>query len=193
MSTIDPTAGRRAVEARLATTTDPRRRKMLETLAAHLGAEANGTVDGLMATLVPEPQYKLWSNGTDNGPKGYQAVKTYYEALVASRRGHLEYAIDRIVLDDDAAVTEGFISAYQPGRVAQDFGFHVEGLDATYLVVYRAIIVWPFDAEGRMIGEEGYATFNPDSAVLVPPEELPQAYINLFDPSEYAAAGIASR
>lgn len=191
MTTIDPTAGRRAVEARLAVTTDPRHRTMLETLAAHLGAEAEGSVDALLATLVAEPQYKLWANGTDNGPKGRGAVRAFYEALVASRRGHLEYAIDRIVLDDDAAVTEGFITAYQPGRVARDFGFHVGRLDATYLVVYRAIIVWPFDADANMIGEEGYATFNPDSAALVPAEELPEAYVRLFEPSEYAAAGIS--
>lgn len=191
MTTIDPTAGRRAVEARLAVTTHPRHRKMLETLAAHLGAEAEGSVDALLATLVPEPQYKLWANGTDNGPKGKDAVRAYYEALVASRRGHLEYAVDRIVLDDDAAVTEGFITAYQPGRVARDFGFRVDRLDATYLVVYRAIIVWPFDADADMVGEDGYATFNPDSAVLVPAEELPEAYVALFEPSEYASAGIS--
>ena len=78
-------------------------------------------------------------------------------------------------------------------RAAQTFGFNVTELDATYLVVYRAIIVWPFDADAKMIGEEGYATFNPESAALVPAEELPEAYVSLFDPSEYAAAGIAPR
>jgi hypothetical protein len=193
MTSIDPNAGRKAVEARLATTTNERHRTMLQTVADHLAAEAGGTVEGLLATLVPEPQYKMWANGSDHGPKGLAAVKAYYEALVASRRGHLEYALDRIVVDDDAVVTEGYITAYQPGRAAKEFGFKVDQVDATYLVVYRAIIIWPFDADARMIGEEGYATWNAESAVVVPSEELPEAYVELFDPSEYATVGIAAR
>lgn len=193
MTTIDPNAGRKAVEAKLAATTNPRHRSMLQTVADHLGAEADGTVEGLLATLVPEPQYKFWNNGADRGPKGYEAVKAFYEALVAARRGHLEYALDRIVVDDDVVITEGYITAYQPGRVAQNVGYNITELDATYLVVSRALIVWPFDADARMIGEEGYATFNPDSAVAVPSDDLPDAYISLFEPSEYATAGITGR
>jgi hypothetical protein len=193
MPTVDPTAGPRAVQARLDATTNPRHRKMLETLKAHLAAEADGSLDGLMATLVPDPQYRMWANGADYGPKGYDAVKAYYTQLVAARRGHLEYAIERIVVDDDNVVTEGFINAYQPGPAARAFGFNVDRLDATYLVAYRAILVWPFDDEGRLVGEEGYATFNPDSAVAVAPGELPDAYVRMFDPSEYATVGIGPR
>jgi len=193
MITIDPTAGRRAVEARLATTADRRHRQMLETLAAHLSAEADGSVDRLMDTLVDEPQYRFWNNGTDSGPKGYGAVKRFYTELVAARRGYLEYIIDRIVLDDDTVVTEGAITAYQPGPAARAFGFTIDRLDATYAVTYRALILWPFDADARLIGEEGYATFDPDSAVMVPSTELPDRYVDLFDPAEYAAVGIGDR
>ncbi len=81
-------------------------------------------------------------------------------ALVEARRGHLEYLTDRIVVDDDTIVTEGFINAYQPGRAAQQFGFHVDRLDATYLVAYRALVLWPFDADARLLGEDGYASFD---------------------------------
>jgi hypothetical protein len=191
--TIDPTAGRRAVEARLATTTNPRHRTMLATLAAHLGAEADNSLQGLMDTLVAEPRYHLWANGVDGGPKGYAAVEAYYTALVQARRGHLEYVIDRIVVDDDTIVTEGFINAYQPGPAAKAFGFRVERLDATYLVAYRALILWPFDADARLLGEDGYGCYNPKAAVLVAGDELPEGYVELFDPSEYATVGIGTR
>jgi hypothetical protein len=192
MDVIDPTAGRRAVETRLATTTNPRHRQMLGQLVAHLSAEADGSLDGLMDSLVEEPQYRMWANGADYGPKGYDAVRAYYAQLVAARRGVLEYMIERIVVDDEAVVTEGFINAYQPGPAARDFGFNVKRIDATYRVAYRAILVWPFDTEGRLLGEEGYATFNPDSAVLVAPDDLPEVYVNQFDPSEYATVGIGA-
>jgi hypothetical protein len=192
MTTIDRHAGRTGLEARLATATNPRHSIMLQTVADHLGAEAEGSVEGLLKTLVDEPQYKFWINGADRGPKGQAAVTAYYEALVAARRAYLEYAIDRIMVDDDVVLTEGYITAYQPGRAAQSFGFNVDEINATYLVVYRSIILWPFTADAKMIGEEGYHTFNPDSAVLVPAEELPEDYINRFEPSEYAAAGISA-
>jgi hypothetical protein len=190
MTTIDRYAGRSGVEAHMASTTNPRHRIMLQTVADHLGAEAEGSVEGLLSTLVDEPQYKFWINGADRGPKGRAAVTSYYEALVAARRAYLEYAIDRIMVDDDAVLTEGYITAYQPGRAAQAFGLNIDELDATYIVVYRSIIVWPFTADAKMIGEDGYHTFNPDSAVLVPAEDLPEDYVNRFEASEYAAAGI---
>jgi len=190
---IDPTTGRRAVEARLATTTNPRHRKMLATLAAHLAAEADTSLQGLMDTLVAEPSYHMWANGADYGPKGHDAVAAYYTKLVEARRGHLEYRIERIVVDDDTIVTEGFIDAYQPGMAARDFGFNVDRLDVTYLVAYRALVLWPFDAEARLLGEDGYASFNPDSAQPVDPADLPESYISLFEPAEYAAVGIGSR
>jgi len=166
---------------------------MLTTLAAHLAAEADTSLQGLMDTLVDEPNYHMWANGADYGPKGYRAVADYYTQLVAARRGHLEYLIERIVVDDDTIVTEGFINAYQPGAAARQFGFNIERLDATYLVAYRALVLWPFDADARLLGEDGYASFNPDAAVAVDPADLPDSYVNLFDPGEYAAVGLGSR
>jgi hypothetical protein len=135
----------------------------------------------------------MWAKGNDYGPKGYAAVKGYYTELVASRRGVLEYVLDRIIVDDDTVVTEGVINAYQPGRAARQFGFNVDEVDATYLVSYRAVILWPFDPSGLLLGEDGYASFDPDAAVAIASDELPDAYVNLFDPSEYATVGIGAR
>src|SRR5262245_28284828 len=61
------------VEERLARTEDPRQRGMLATVAAHLRAEAGSDLDGLRATLVDEPDYHLWADGRDYGPKGMDA------------------------------------------------------------------------------------------------------------------------
>jgi hypothetical protein len=52
----------RQIEERLARTTNPRHRKMLETVIAHARAEADGDVDGLMATLGVDcaPPHRGW-------------------------------------------------------------------------------------------------------------------------------------
>jgi len=177
---IDQSRSWRAVDERLARTENPRHRRMLQTLGDHLRAEEHQSLEALMATLVPEPQYHLWKNGSDYGPKGADGVRGFYTELVESKRGILEYAIERIVVDDDNVVTEGLIRAYQAGAIARGFGFNVPDVDATYLVPYRAVILWPFDAAGRMLGEDGYSTFDPDGAERVAPEDLPPAYLAQF-------------
>lgn len=190
MEPVDQERSIRDVTRRIEVTEDARHRHMLEVLRTHLAAERDQSLDALMGTLAPEPVYRFWRDGRDSGPKGRQAVAEFYTGLVASRRGVLEYALDRIVVDDATVVTEGVIRAYQPGRVAQDMGFEVGELDATYLVAYRAVIFWPFDEQGRMLGEEGYVTFAPTDAVRVPSSELPDAYTSQFTTDELAGAGL---
>jgi hypothetical protein len=180
MASIDQSLSWRTIGERLARTDNPRHRKMLQTLADHLRAEEHQSLEELMATLVPDPQYHLWKNGADYGPKGAAGVRSFYTELVESKRGVLEYAIERIVVDDDNIVTEGTIRAYQAGGIARGFGFNVPDVDATYLVPYRAVILWPFNAAGEMVGEDGYATFDPNSAERIAPEDLPPVYLAQF-------------
>ena len=63
-------------------------------------------------------------------------------------------------------------------------------LDATYLVTYRALILWPFDEAGQLLGEDGYGTWDPSDAELIPGDELPAAYVALFAESERPSVGI---
>ena len=175
MPYIDQNKGWQAVAERLGRTDDVRHRAMLQVLVDHMRAEMDLDLDGMLGGLVPRPEYHTWSAGRDSGPKSLDGVREYYRKLLEVRRGVLEYAIDRIVVDDDTVVTEGVIRAYQPGRAAREFGFDVPDVDATYLVAYRALILWPFDREGRLIGEDGYGTWSPDDFERVPSAELPDA------------------
>lgn len=168
------------VEERLASITSERQRAMLATLRQHLLAEADLDLEGLLATLVDEPRYHLWGSGRDVGPKGRDAVARYYTGLVAARRGVLEYDIERFVIDDETIVTEGFIRAYQHGPVAAEFGYAVPDLDAHYIVRYRALVLWPFDREARLLGEDGYGGVDAHDFVPVELAELPDAYRRLF-------------
>jgi hypothetical protein len=84
MPELDQSVTWRELDARLAKTTNPRHRKTIEMVIEHGRAEAAFDVDRLMATLSPDPQYHFWGNGRDGGPRGYEAVKSYYEGFVAS-------------------------------------------------------------------------------------------------------------
>ena len=109
MDVVDQLLSVRQVEDRMARTEDPRQRAMLGTVAAHLRAEAAGDLDGLQATLIENPDYHLWADGHDYGPKGMDAVLGYYGEVVRVKRQILEFDIERIVVDHDTVVTEGWI------------------------------------------------------------------------------------
>jgi hypothetical protein len=180
MMIVDQGLSARRLKERLDRTTDARHRHMLEVVIEHLRAEVEASVDALLATLVPEPDYHLWQDGSDYGPKGVAQVMAYYQELVDAKRQVLEFDITRIVVDDQTIVTEGWIRAINLGSVARARGYHVDDDEASYLVTQRVVIFWPFNEEGKMLGEDGYANLDAGSARLLSDEELPEVYRRLF-------------
>jgi hypothetical protein len=177
MGIVDPAVAARRLRERLAKTQSSRQRAMLETLIEHLDAEAAMSLDRLMATLAPEPNYHLWANGADYGPKSREGVIEYYTQLVADNRAVLEFDIDRIVVDDECIVTEGWIRAINNGAVAKARGWDVDDDQGHhYLVTQRVVIFWPFNEAGQMVGEDGYANLDPRAARELDESELPEAY-----------------
>ena len=176
MGIIEPAVAARRLRERLAKTESARQRAMLETVIEHLEAEEAMSLDRLLATLAPEPRYHLWANGADYGPKSREAVADYYTQLVVDNRAVLEFDIDRIVVDDDCVVTEGWIRAINKGAIAKARGWIVDDADADYLVTQRVVIFWPFNDAGQMVGEDGYANLNPRAARALDESELPETY-----------------
>ncbi len=107
----------------------------------------------------------------------------YYGDVVAVKRQILEFDIERIVVDHDTVVTEGWIHAINLGAVARARGWDVDDDDASYVVSQRVVIFWPFDEEGRMLGEDGYANFDRTRVRKLTADELPRAYTDLFSPA----------
>ena len=170
----------RRLEERLAKTTDPRHRRMLETVIDHAKAEAAGDVDGLMATLVDEPKYHFWSAGRDHGPKGRESVRAYYEDFVASGAGFFESYKPRIVVDDDNVVTESEMRQLVPGSIAIQRGYDVPDPDGHYVVYARTAIFWPFDEAGELLGEDSYGSSDTSVFEQVPADELPDEYVAML-------------
>ena len=178
----------RGLEERLARTTDPRHRRMLQTVIDHAKAESDGDVDGLMATLGGDPSYHFWSGGNDWGPKGVANVRAYYEDFVASGAGFFESEKVRIVVDDDNVVTESVMRMIIPGLVAQQRGHDVPDLGAHYRVSARTAIFWPFDESCTLIGEDSYGSSDVTDCTLVPDEDLPREYVAMLESIGHATA-----
>lgn len=168
------------LEERLARTTNPRHRQMLQTVIDHARAETRGDVDGLMATLAAEPHYHFWSNAGDWGPKGRAAVREFYENFVVSGAGFFESYKPRIVVDDDNVVTESVMRGIVPGVVARARGCDVPDIDGHYIVHARTAIFWPFNEDCELIGEDSYGTSDPHDFERVPDDELPAAYVTML-------------
>ncbi|MDI3406696.1 hypothetical protein [Streptomyces cavernicola] len=175
---IDPRRTWSLVEERLAATTNERHRVVLSVVLEHMKAEAAADLDGLMATLSPEPDYHFWTGGKDFGPKTTEGVRTYYANFVASNTNVLEYEMERLVVDDHCLVTEGLLKQIYPGAYAAAHGFPVDDESADYLIVNRQLLLWPVDAEGRIQGEDSYSS-GPVSITKLTFDQLPQGYVEL--------------
>jgi hypothetical protein len=157
MALIDPRVTFRKVEERLATETDPVLRRNLETLLAHMKAEMAGDVDGLLDTLSDRVHYHAYGAPDPlSSPEGKDGVRAFYERFIASGAGRLQLDIDRLVVDRDCILTEGVMRMAYPGRTLQAMGITVDDPDAHYLYEARMATLWPFDADGMVLGEDTY-------------------------------------
>lgn len=155
--TLDPTRTWRMVEERLARETDARLRRNLETVLAHMRAEATGDLEALMDTVADDASYHAYgSPDAFMSPQGKSAVRAFYTAFVGSGAFRLEFDVDRLVVDVDCVVTEGRMRIAYPGAALQAMGHAVPDADAFYLYDTRMIIAWPMDENGLVRGEDSY-------------------------------------
>jgi hypothetical protein len=181
MGKLNPHRGWQCAEDRLRTVTDPRHRTVLEAVRDHLKAEVLADFDLLMSTLAPNPEYHFWVEGSGfgAGPKGLAAVRAHYEQLFVERRHLVEWDIERWVIDDDTVVTEGWFDQIFPGHVLVPRGLDIDDPDAVYAVRVRLLILWPFDADGKLVGEDSYVNGHmlaPGNVRKLAPEEIPDEF-----------------
>ena len=151
------------IEERLKTETDPTRRRNLELVLAHMKAEARADIEGVVATLCEKPRYIIHSNPDEavmNPTGSKDAVRAFYDLTIVQTGAHrLEFACDRVVVDDASVFTEGVMRMAYPGKTLQAMGIEVDDLDAYYLSEARMGVVWPVDPdEERLTGEEVYSS-----------------------------------
>lgn len=168
----------RGIEEKLAATTNPRHRAMLRMLLQHSKGEVEGDLDAVLGSLAPHPVYKgVRNGGAGPQPEGMDQVRDFYvREIFGAGRHVLESVKDRIVVDDHTIVTEGTIRVFQWGRDLAQAGAPVDDDEAAYLLSARVLIVWPFDAEGRIIGEESWSEPATMALEKVPDAEVPETF-----------------
>ena len=121
MYKINPHNSWLALEARAADEDNPRRKGLLLEVRDHMEAEINGRLEPLMATLTGEPIYHFWGTGPAMVIDGRQAVNDFYAGMFTTGGQQFEVVVDRIVVDDNAVVTEGQVKnvATGAGMIAQ--------------------------------------------------------------------------
>lgn len=162
---LNPNLTWKLVEERLANETSPTRKRNLELVLAHMKAEARADIEGVVATLCEKPQYRTYALPDDPtlNPEGSRdAVRAFYDATIVQTGAHrLEFACDRVIVDDESVFTEGLMRMAYPGTTLRAMGIEVDDPDAYYLSEYRMGVVWPVHSdEGKLTGEEVYSCGN---------------------------------
>jgi hypothetical protein len=158
---FDPDHSWAALERRMETEPDPEIRALIGRVRDHMRTEIGGDLVGLMATLTDDPQYHLWGLPVEVGPKGRDAVESFYRNMIAGGGNRFEFSIQRIVADRGAVVTEGRMRQRIPGADVIASGVEsVAGTpvdpEADYLAETQIITVWPATSDGRLLGEDIY-------------------------------------
>ena len=156
---IDPNKTWKKVEERLASETDPVLRRNLQVVLDHMKAEAQLDIDGLIGTLSDDVHYHAYTGRelvAGLCPQGKDGVRKFYEDFAASGAHKLELDVDRLVVDQDCVLTEGVMRMAYPGSTLKLMGKEVDDPEAHYLYEARMAVLWPIDAEGKILAEVSY-------------------------------------
>ncbi|MCB0993729.1 MAG: nuclear transport factor 2 family protein [Acidimicrobiales bacterium] len=175
---FDPAPTLQLVDARLRATTDLHRRAALDNFLAHLRAEWAGDLDAIMATLSASPRFRFFTPGDPggDGPSGRDAVARWYSSMFAHGYHKHVAVFERLVVDDDVIITEGWMHTPYRGEVLGRLGLDVDP-HGWYRYSARVVAVLP------QVVEQGRVLMRGEEVYIVP--DLPTAdTVSPLDPSE---------
>jgi hypothetical protein len=148
----------RFLDAKIAHTANVRHRRNLETVREHMYYERMLDPEGVMGTLSPKANYKLWVDGIDKGPKGAENIRSWYvdQNIRRQKTFVIEYDLERVVVDDDVVVTEGQMNVIVDGIYAKNFYGRDCAPDDVFLQSFRQVVFWPVDENSKLLGEDFY-------------------------------------
>jgi hypothetical protein len=161
MLVIDPYKTWQTLAERLETEKNPLHRRQLEKIIAHMKGEAAGDIDQILTTVSPKASYISYDNpsGLPRVFKGHEGIRQFYNQMFDAVSVNLEFFVERLVVDDYCVVTEGATKSAMKGSVLAAMGIQVDDPNAYYLTEGRTLVVWPFDQDGMILGENIFPGF----------------------------------
>ena len=155
MTRFDITRTNAAVERLLETTDNPRHHWLLQAYNRHRYLEMAGRWKEIFAPemTVPHPVYHFNVFGIDTVLDGAEAVQAVYEEWARTAQCVFYTDDETLAVGDNMIVSTATIYQQTPGALLVEAGAPVDP-DAHYLVANVEHMIWPYDDEGRLIGED---------------------------------------
>ena len=166
---FDITRTNRAVDELLATTTKPRHRYLLQAYYRHRFLEIAGRYEEIFAPdmMVSVPVYNFKYSGIDARLTGAEAVKGLYGHWAQTHQAIFYVEKEQIAVADNFVASVSTMYQQVLGKSLSERGIKVDDDNAYYLYkTYGAQMVWPYDDQGRLIGEDVWETQPEKSEVI---------------------------
>lgn len=155
MSRFDITRTNLAIARLLEVTENPRHRWLLHAYDRHRNLEMAGRWQEIFEPdmTVEHPVYHFNVFGINTVLDGAEAVKAVYDEWSRSAQCIFYTDDEKLAVGDNMIVSTATIYQQTPGVVLAEAGAPVDP-DAHYLVANVEHMIWPYDDEGRLIGED---------------------------------------
>jgi len=155
MFEFDITQTNVAVERLLEQTMNPRHRFLLETYNRHRYLEMAGRYEEIFAPemTVDHPVYRFDLFDEKLVLDGAEQVKAVYAEWAATNQCIFYAEGEELAVGDHMVVSRATLYQQTPGAVLAAAGVPVDP-EVTYLAKTREAMVWPYDDECRLMGED---------------------------------------
>ena len=155
MTRFDITKTNEAVERLLEATTNPRHRFLLAAYDRHRKLEMAGRYPEIFVPemTVEHPVYCFNTFGMETILDGRDAVEAVYREWTATAQCVFYTEDEKLAVGDDMICSTSTIYQQTPGGLLAAAGLDVDP-EATYLIANRQHMIWPYDAAGRLVGED---------------------------------------
>ena len=167
MMQFDLTKLNLAVERLLDKTQNPRHRYLLEAYSRHRYLEMAGRYPEIFSPemTVEHPVYRFSFIGQPPFKlDGRQEVEALYSAWAETDQCVFYMEDETLAVSDNMIVSRSVISQQQLGASIADRG--ADDPTAMYLAKSNIMMLWPYDDDGRMIGEDVREYDDTDSAAI---------------------------
>ncbi|MFG1667730.1 hypothetical protein [Streptomyces sp. Y7] len=180
MPKLDITTQTRHLDALIETLDNPLHRKIISNYRRHAILEITGNATKIFTPdmTVENPVYYLNIAGQSVTLNGRDEVYTFYSSLERRESGVIVVTDEKIAVADWGFASEATFNSYMRGSEAPE-QFDADP-DKLYIHRTHVAMIWPYDEQGRMIGEHVYQHEDFSRLIEVPEEE----YITLDEARE---------